>query len=262
MSKSHPYALLLGIGICLLSISCEQDNYEVPELKAKTYSFNIPNRISFNFSQLSENRESIVPYSNTLNLKNISNGDFSGKYAVFAFKDMNQNFENISFIKSDMFDPISPNILSDSITLEMSDNLFSDNNLIASIINFNNEALDHNLNGLYTGELNILIPTSDEVSQPTFVRSLTCTGFIDFEGQFRFFIHNTSEDNIVQIRGNFNTSNQVSGHIMDREANNLSSVMNTENDSFSLTDNNLTGVFVFNENNESRHLELNLTKHN
>lgn len=248
--------------VIFFNISCEQDRFLEPELKPKTYSFNIPNRISFNFSQLSENRESIIPYTNTLTLKNTSNIEFSGRYAIFAFKDVTKDYGNIAFIKYGSFSELPINTLSDSISLEQSNNLFTDDNLIASIINFNNASSDHGLNGFYTGELNIFSPAPDDSSEPTFVRSITCTGFIDFEGQFHFFVHNDSEDNVVHLQGNFNTSNQVSGNILNREANNLSVVTNDADTPFTLIDSNLTGGMLFSENSEARILKFNLSKQN
>lgn len=260
MSKIHLYTFLTGIVICTLMLSCQKDNYEEPELKPKTYSFSLPNKVSFNFSQLSENRESIIPYSNTLNLKNISNTPFSGEYAVFAFKNTSQNYNNIAFIEYGNFDELVTDSISETINLQASDQLFTNDNLLATIISFNDDTSDHSLNGFYAGELNIFSPATDEESEPIFVRSITCTGFIDFEGQFHFFVHNNSENNVVQLTGNFNASNQVSGNILNSEANNLSVVMNDEDTPFDLTNNTLTGHFIFTENSEARLLQFNLTK--
>ena len=262
MSRSYRYVFFLAIGICFLSISCQRDNYEEPKLTPNTYSFNIPNRISFNFSQLSENRTSITPYSNTLVLKNISNSAFSGKYVIFAFQDVTQNYNNSTFIKHGNFAEIATDTISEVISLETSDNLFADDNLIASVLSFDNGESDHSLNGFYSGELNIFAPTTDEETAPIFIRSITCTGFIDFEGQFRFFVHNISEDNVVQLTGNFNSLNQVSGNILNSEANNLSVVINSEEVPFMLVNNSLTGDLLFTENSEARLLKFNLTKQN
>nr|WP_321227404.1 hypothetical protein [uncultured Psychroserpens sp.] len=257
MSKKHLYAvfsLFLSLGIVF---SCENDNYEAPKLVPKTYNFNIPNKVSFNFSQLSENRESVIPYSNTLKIKNISNDNISGEYAVFAFKEMFLNFDNISFIKHGDFSEVLTNTSTDSIILEQSNNLFASENLIASILTFN-DGNDHEFNGFYNGELNVFIPTETDT---TFQRSITCVGTVDYQGKFDFYIQD--EDDIARLKGNFNSDNLISGNILNRSAANLSSIINSQAETLELLGTNLKGYVNFTENNtEARILKFNLTKQN
>lgn len=259
MSRLNNYVLFsIIISACFL-FSCQKDNYEEPEINPKTYSFSIPNKVNFKFSQISENSESVIPYTNTLSIKNVSNNDISGNYVVFAFRDSVINFDNLSFLNHGSFETIATSSASEVLSLENSDDLFNEQNLIASILNFGNPDSDHNLNGLYTGELNIFTTSNDEL---TFIRSITCTGIIDFEGQFQFLIHNPEESDVVRLKGNFNSNNLVSGNILNRIAENLSAVMNVEDEPFILTDSNLTGSLIYTENTEERILKFNLTKQN
>ncbi|EDP71072.1 hypothetical protein FBALC1_01272 [Flavobacteriales bacterium ALC-1] len=258
MIKNHFYALFIGMGICFMTISCEQDSYEEPELKPKTYSFSIPNKVSFNFSQLSENRESIIPYSNTLNIKNISNDVLLIDYVIFSFENDILNYDNLGFIKH-AFTDVSIGSVTDSIMLEQSNIVFTDNNLITSILSFNDDTNDHQFNGLYNGELNVLVPTEIDT---TFQRSITCTGFIDYQGKFNLFIEDEDEDNIVRLKGSFNSDNLISGNILNRTASSFSSVINSPQDTLELDGTNLKGYINYTDNNDVRLLKFNLTKQN
>ncbi len=239
-------------------VSCQEDNYEEPKIVPISYSFNIPNKVSFNFYQQSQNRESIVPYSNTLILKNISNDSLSMDYVLLAFKNDLLNYTNLKFIKQDRVN-INSGIATDSITLETSNTLFSDQNLISAILKFNDSINDHKFNGLYNGELNIFTSTETDT---IFQRSITCVGIIDHQGKFDFFIED--EDNIARLKGNFNSSNLISGDILDRDASNISSILNIEENItvFDSLNINLKGNIKFTENAQERILKFNLTKQN
>ncbi|WP_425076607.1 hypothetical protein [Psychroserpens sp. S379A] len=262
MSKKYCCATFILFLFVAFYTSCQKDNYEEPELIPKTYSFSIPNKISFNFSQLSQNRQSLSPYNNTLTLKNISEIDFSGEYAVFAFKDMNQNFNNISFVKHGSFNEILINTFSDSIYLEASNNLFAENNLIAAILNFGSTESNHTLNGYYSGELNIFSPALDDNSQHIFLSSITCIGIIDYQGKFYFFIQNIDEQSIVSLKGNFNSENLISGSILNINQSVFSQLTNIAEEPFQLNENNFIGSVLFTDNTETRLLKFNLTKQN
>jgi hypothetical protein len=143
----------------------------------------------------------------------------------------------------------------DTITLEQTNMLFTDDNTITSLLNLNNNQ-NHIFNGLYYGELNVF-NDSDE-----FQRTLLCTGFIDYQGKFYFFIENENENDVVRLEGSFNSQNTISGTILNREAANLSTILNSTEVDFSLTDMNLIGEINFTSNTQQRLLKFNLTKQN
>ena len=127
-------------------------------------------------------------------------------------------------------------------------------------MNFNNTQ-NHTFNGLYYGELNVYVPSeTDNTFQ--FQRSLLCTGFIDYQGQFNLFIENESENDVVRLTGIFNSENLISGNILNQDASNLSSIFNNPQGEFTLDGMNLTGDINFRNNTEERILKFNLTKQN
>ncbi|WP_299519104.1 hypothetical protein [Winogradskyella sp.] len=250
----NTFALLI---IFSFYISCEQDNYDEPEIKPNTYSFSFPNKVTFNYSQVSENRESIIPYSNTLNIKNISNESLSFDYVIFSFTNNILNYDNLNFIMQSS-DEVEIDSTTNSVFITQTNTLFTDDNTITSVLNFNNES-DHNLNGLYSGELNILMVTETDT---TFQRSLLCTGLIDYQGLFNFFIENENEDDIVRLTGGLNSENLITGNILNRSSATFSSLTNNPQDTLNLEGANLKGYIDFMDNNEARLLEFNLTKQN
>ncbi len=258
MSQRNLRSAALLIIALISNISCEQDNYEEPTLTPYTFSVNIPNKLNFNFSQISENRDSVIPYSNTLSIKNVSNNALFVDYTIFAFEDDLLNYDNLGFIKH-ASTHVSIDTATDSIILEQSNAIFTDNNLIASILSFNNPANDHQFNGLYNGELNVLVPTETDT---TFQRSLTCTGFVDYRGQFNLFIENEDENDIVRLKGSLNSENLISGNILNRNASSLSAILNSPQDTLELDGTNLKGYINFTNSTQARLLNFNLTKQN
>lgn len=241
--------------------SCQKDNYPNPEKTTKNYSFTIPSKLNFSFKQQAGNGKSILPYSNNLTLTNISNKTIFGEYVIYAFKDDNKIYNNLSFIKSAHIEGLKANESIDSVQLLPTDILFSDNNLIASIINFKDSLNDHKFNGIYTGELNILKPIENK--KPSFIRSITCNGFIDFQGKFNFYTQDSEESNIVSFTGNFNTDDLITGHIKKEDNTILSQLTNIDSlTNTQLSENKLTGHFKFNENSEERILKITLTRQN
>ncbi|MCK8479159.1 hypothetical protein [Psychroserpens algicola] len=258
MSKKLCYAVMSLFMFSVCYYSCEQDHYKEPELVPKTYNFNIPNKANFNFSQISENRSSIIPYTNTLQVKNISDDDFTLDFIVFSFKDDVLNYNNLAFIKQASTE-ITSGSTTDSIALEQTNQLFTNTNVMTSILNFSNPNSDHDFNGLYTGELNVYTPTETDT---TFQRSVTCTGFVDYQGAFNFFIENEDENDVSRLEGSFNSQHLISGNILDRNASNLSAIINSPQDTLQFDDNHLTGYINYTNNTEARLLHFNLTKQN
>lgn len=254
MSQHYLRIIFILFSVLLINTSCEQDRYEEPEINPRIYNFNFPNKFTFNYSQIFEKRESIIPYSNTLLIKNISNSAQSIEYVIFSFKDDLLNYDNLSFIKRSS-ENIEMGNTTDTITLEQTNMLFTDDNTITSLLNLNNNQ-NHIFNGLYYGELNVF-NDSDE-----FQRTLLCTGFIDYQGKFYFFIENENENDVVRLEGSFNSQNTISGTILNREAANLSTILNSTEVDFSLTDMNLIGEINFTSNTQQRLLKFNLTKQN
>lgn len=252
MRKNYLYTpvLLLLIGIVL--VSCQYDDYENPDLKPINYSYTIPNRISFDFSQLSAYSTSIIPYNNSLSLKNMADSAMTSEFVVFAFESDVKNYSTLSFIERGNVWNLNIQDSLGGIPLLQTNVEFTDNNVIASILNFNDSLADHSLNGFYTGELNI--HTEEEV----FIKSVTCTGFIDYQGKFKFFVEDGNEDNIVVLQGNINSDNLISGNILKRDGNPLSPITNIATDTLNLDGTHLSGKIALNENSDARILEFNL----
>ncbi|RZJ48635.1 MAG: hypothetical protein EOO44_20520 [Flavobacterium sp.] len=256
MRKSHLYVIMFFLSLCISFSSCQNDSYSEPELTPKKYSYIIPNKISFDFSQQSENSSSIIPYNNSLILKNIGDSNISGEFIVLAFDSNEKNYNNLSFIERGDILSLRKNESEASIQMEQTNLVFSDQNVVASILNFNDAISDHKLNGFYKGELNIY--TNDN----EFVKSLTCTGYIDYQGKFMFFVEENDEDNIVVLEGNINTGNMISGKILKRDGTNLSPIVNITSDLLNLNGMNLSGKVSITEESNERILQFNLTHQN
>ena len=256
MSKNHLYINVFFLSLFVFFSSCQNDKYLVPELTPKKYSYIIPNRISFDFSQQSKNSSSIIPYNNSLVLKNIGDSGISGEFIVLAFNNNEKNYHNLSFIERGDILSLSKNESRADIQMEQTSLLFSDNNLIASILNFNDAISDHKLNGFYKGELNVYTGDNE------FLKSLTCTGYIDYQGKFMFFVEEDDEDNIVVLQGNINTGNMISGKILKSDGTNLSPIVNITSDLLNLNGTNLSGKVSFTEESNGRIIQFNLTHQN
>ncbi len=256
MRKSYLYINIFFLSLCVFFSSCQNDTYSEPELTPKKYSYIIPNRISFDFSQQSKNSNSIIPYNNSLILKNIGDSDISGEFIVLAFDSNEKNYNNLSFIERGDILSLSKNESQAEITIEQTNLLFSDNNVIASILNFNDAISDHKLNGFYKGELNIYTVDNE------FLKSVTCTGYIDYQGKFMFFVEENDEDNIVVLQGNINTGNLISGKILKRNGTNLSPIVNITSDLLNLNGTTLSGKVSITEESNERILQFNLTHQN
>ncbi|MEM6718897.1 MAG: hypothetical protein AAF611_06270 [Bacteroidota bacterium] len=254
MSQLYLRTIAVLVAIVLFNTSCEQDRYEEPELNPSIYNFNFPNKLTFNYSQVFQKRESVIPYTNTLRIKNISNDSQSVEFVIFSFKDDLLNYDNINFIKHSS-ESIEIGNTTEPIALAQTNTLFTNNNTITSLLNSNNSQ-NHIFNGLYRGELNVY-DDSDE-----FQRTLLCTGFIDYQGKFYFFIENENENDIVRLEGSFNSQNTISGTIFNREAVTLASISNDSEVDFSLTNMNLTGDINYTNNAQQHLLQFNLTKQN
>ena len=256
MRKTHLYVNMFFLSLCVFFNSCQNDQYSEPELTPKKYSYIIPNRISFDFSQQSKNSNSIIPYNNSLILKNIGDSDISGEFIVLAFDKNEKNYNNLSFIERGDILNLSKNESQTDITIEQTNLLFSDSNVIVSILNFNDAISDHKLNGFYKGELNIYTIDNE------FLKSVTCTGYIDYQGKFMFFVEDNDEDNIVVLQGNINTENLISGKILKRDGTNLSPIVNISSDLLSLNGKTLSGKVSITEESNERILQFNLTHQN
>lgn len=256
MSKSYLYINVFFLSLFVFFSSCQNDTYSEPELTPKKYSYIIPNRISFDFSQQSKNSSSIIPYNNSLILKNIDDSDISGEFIVLAFNNNEKNYNNLSFIERGDILNLRKNESQADIQMEQTNLLFSDKNVIASILNFNDAISDHKLNGFYKGELNIYTVNNK------FLKSVTCTGYIDYQGKFMFFVEDDDEDNIVVLQGNINTENLISGKILNRNGSNLSSIVNITSDLLSLNGTTLSGKVSITEESNERMLQFNLTHQN
>ncbi len=237
--------------------SCEQDDYEFPE--PISYRFNIPNKVSFIFKQQSMLSNNIIPYSNSLDIINISDNVLSGNYVLFSFLNEQQSYNNLEFIKRGHLDNIQPNDTLKGVVLQESNALFSDNNLTSAILNFNNEITNHPLNGYYSGVINLL---EDDESSITFLRTLNCIGYIDYLGHFEFFTINNDESLIARLRGNFNTDNSVFGNIIQNNGMTLSSLENVDNSILQLNMTNLSGDLSYTENSQEFILRFNLNQQN
>ncbi|MBE8726118.1 hypothetical protein C4F50_14365 [Flavobacterium sp. KB82] len=243
------------LSLCIYFSSCQNDNYSEPQLIPKKYSYIIPNKISFDFSQQSENSSSIIPYTNGLVLKNIGDSNISGEFIVLSFESNEKNYHNLSFIKRGDILSLRKNE-SQAFQMEQTNLLFSDDNVVASILNFNDAISDHKLNGFYKGELNIYTDDNE------FLKSLTCTGYIDYQGKFMFFVEEDDEDNIVVLQGNINTGNMISGKILKSDGTNLSPIVNITSDLLNLNGTTLSGKVSFTEESNERMLQFNLTHQN
>lgn len=189
-------------------------------------------------------------------LKNIGDSDISGEFIVLAFDSNEKNYNNLSFIERGDILSLSKNESQAEITIEQTNLLFSDNNVIASILNFNDAISDHKLNGFYKGELNIYTVDNE------FLKSVTCTGYIDYQGKFMFFVEENDEDNIVVLQGNINTGNLISGKILKRNGTNLSPIVNITSDLLNLNGTTLSGKVSITEESNERILQFNLTHQN
>lgn len=256
MRKTHLYINMFFLSLCIFFSSCQNDTYLEPQLTPKKYSYIIPNRISFDFSQQSKNSNSIIPYNNSLILKNIGDSDISGEFIVLAFDNNEKNYNNLSFIKKGDILNLRKNESQTDITMEQTNLLFSDSNVIVSILNFNDAISDHKLNGFYKGELNIYTVDNE------FLKSVACTGYIDYQGKFMFFVEEDDEDNIVVLQGNINTGNLISGKILNRNGTNLSSIVNITSELLSLNGTTLSGKVSITEESNERILQFNLTHQN
>ncbi|MFC0780036.1 hypothetical protein [Flavobacterium sp. HJSW_4] len=256
MRKIHLYVNMLFLSLCVSFSSCQNDNYLEPEVIPKKYSYIIPNRISFDFSQQSKNSNSIIPYNNSLILRNIGDSNISGEFIVLAFDSNEKNYNNLSFIKRDDILSLGKNKSLADIQMEQTNLLFSDENVVASILNFNDAISDHKLNGFYKGELNIYTDDNE------FLKNLICTGYIDYQGKFMFFVEEDDEDNIVVLEGNINTGNWISGKILKRDGTNLSPIVNITTDLLNLNGTNLSGKVSITEESNDRILQFNLTHQN
>lgn len=257
MTRSYTFVATLLLFSFLGIISCQKDNFTEPEITPNNYIFNIPNTIRFEFSQISQNRISIIPYTNRLSIKNNSNTTLSGDYTLFVFKSNEKNYGNLAFIKKSDFSNIETNASLNDISLEETATLFSDENTIVSILNLNNTTTNHSFGGLYIGELNIFTATDT-----TFVKSVTCIGIIDITGRFNIFSQNEDENNIVHLKGVFNSDNLISGSILKRDNTLFSPISNIDSETLQLDNNNLTGNTKFSDNNQEHLLNFNLTKQN
>lgn len=255
MRKIRLYVIMFFLSFCVFFSSCQNDSYLEPEVTPKKYSYIIPNKISFDFSQQSENSSSVIPYSNSLVLKNIGDSNISGEFIVLAFDSNEKNYNNLSFIeRGDILSLRKKE--SQAFQMEQTSLLFSDENVVASILNFNDAVSDHKLNGFYKGELNVYTDDNE------FVKSLTCTGYIDYQGKFMFFAEEDDEDNIVVLEGNINTGNMISGKILKRDGTNLSPIVNITSDLLNLNGTNLSGKVSITEESNERILQFNLNHQN
>ncbi|WP_303316374.1 hypothetical protein Q4Q34_06095 [Flavivirga abyssicola] len=258
MNRSHYYFISITLISTIGFLSCQKDNFSELEMTPIEYLFNIPNKIHFKLSQQSENSTSKIPYSNSLNIKNIGNDTISVNYTIFAFKSNIKNYNNIAFIKEDSISNLVKNDTTSTIPLHRSNILFSKENTIISILSFKEENKDHPLNGLFNGELNVFDFTETDT---TFLRSVTCTGVIDYQGRFNLFTQDVDEENIVYIKGNFNSNNYISGEIKNNEGTSLSQLVNIENQLLQLVDTKtIEGSIKFTENSEERILKVSLTR--
>ncbi len=257
---SYRSVALYTILICIM-LSCEQDRYEAPISTPKTYSFTIPGKISFDFSQQSMNSATIIPYTNSANLRNLGNDPISGDYIILSFTEDTLDYTHLGFIEQGTFENIQTNDTLSGILLQPSDILFSDDNLIAAIVNFNDPTSDHPLNGHYTGEFNIYTP-ADNSNPETFVKTINAMGFVDYLGRFNFFNIDNTEDAIVRLTGDLNASNLISGNIWQRDTTVLSVLGNIEGSALMLSSEDvLTGDLGFTENNQEFILRFNLNQH-
>ncbi|MDO5971543.1 hypothetical protein Q4Q35_17200 [Flavivirga aquimarina] len=258
MNRSNYYFISIALISLIGFLSCQKDSFPEPETTPLVYSFNIPNKIHFKLSQQSENSSSKIPYSNSLNIKNIGNDIISANYAIFAFKNNSKNYNNLAFIKEDSISNLVKNDTTSSISLHQSNTLFSKENTIISVLNFNEENKDHPFNGLFRGELNVFNVTETDT---TFLRSITCTGVVDYLGEFNLFTQDEDEENIVYIKGNFNSDYYISGKIINNEGASLSQLVNIETQLLKLIDKNtIEGSIKFTENSEERILKVSLTR--
>lgn len=245
----------------IFCISCQEDNFEDLKIVPKVYTFNVPSKIAFNFAQKAGSSNSVIPYSNSLSIINMDNKDISVEYSIFSFNSDSKVHSNLTFIENKNIDNLKINDSINNIPLQSTSTIFSGNNLIISIINFNDESNDHLFNGMYNGELNIYKPVENK--DPIFIRSITCVGLIDYQGKFNFFTQDIEESNIISLNGNFNSNNLVTGSIKKNDGTILSQL--TKIDTLSITqlmENKLIGNFKFNENNEERILNCKLTRKN
>ncbi|MEC3906458.1 hypothetical protein VOI54_05480 [Tamlana sp. 2201CG12-4] len=258
MKTSNFFKVAIVLVVLSFNNSCQKDSFTEPNATVREFSYNIPGKIKFRFSQQSGNSNAIRPYTNTLSLFNLDDNTLSFEYAIFSFDNDNKIYANLGFVKQESVTDLKANDSITSITLQANNIVFSDTNLLVSILALNNKDNNHGLNGIYTGELNILKPVAD--SDPEFIRSLSCTGFIDYQGKFNFFIQDREEIDISRINGNFNSDNLISGNIKKSDDSVFSQLKNVSSIQTQLSDKALTGQFMFTENNEERLLDCKLTR--
>ena len=260
---------LLSFGLLLIilvvTLSCQNDDFTKPEIEPKAYTFNLINKLRFDFYQLSQTTENIGPYTNSLIVNNISGGDLSANFLIWSFSSTIRNYENLSFLTEASTGMLVSNDSVSITALEASDSLFSDNNLIVSVLNFN-DANDHPFNGLYSGELNVysIIDPNSELSEDNllFVKSVPCSGSIDYQGTFHLFSQDATETNVSYLRGNFNSSNLITGDISKSDGSNLSQLVNIPGGNLMLENGNLSGYAQYLEGSDARILEFNITNQN
>ena len=235
----------------LFMFCCQKDEYKAPEILPKTYSYSILNKLRFDISQLSETSENIGPYKNTLAISNIGNDPLSGKTVLWSFSTTKFNYDNLNSQTELSISSLGVGETGPEVSFEPSDFLFTDSNLIISVLSFNDTITDHEFHGLYNGELNIY--ETDSV----FVKSVACIGSIDYQGKFHLFIDDDTEENIGYLKGNFNSNNLITGSILKKDGTNLSQIENS--DTLVLDSTNLRGYSKYVENSTVRLLEFNLT---
>lgn len=242
--------------LCFLFQSCQNDDDEINSKQSVpiNYSFKIPNKLNFNFYQKSASIYTATPYSNILSINNISSSKITSNINLFAFKNDTLNYENLFFIKEYSFSDLAENDTLHNILLEDSNTLFSKKNLIISILNINNNK--HMFSGFYSGELNVY-----DANQ-VFLRSLRCTGTVDYQGEFNFFTEQDNEVEIVFIKGSFNSVNLISGKILNNVNDVFSQIKNDNNTLLQLNGNQLKGQVIFTNNGQDQLLEFNIIKQN
>ena len=214
----------------------------------------ILNKLRLDISQLSETSENIGPYKNTLTISNIGNNPISGRAVLWSFSTAILNYDNLRSQTELPIDPIAAGETGPEVSFEKSEVLFTDDNLIVSVLSLNDPNTDHEFHGLYNGELNIYETDS------SFVKSVSCMGSIDYQGKFHLFIDDDTEENIGYLKGNFNSNNLITGGILKKDGTNLSQIENSN--TLVLDSTNLRGYSKYVENSTVRLLEFNLTNQN
>lgn len=267
------YLSILAL-VCIIIHAC-QENPNVSTLndvKPINYNFNVLNTLEFNFQQKSESVLKVIPYSNSFTITNVGDTQIEAlNLGIYAFSKKDTfSSKNISFINNMLLSNLEVGSTSNIISLSNNEHLFNDDNLIISIENFNNQ--NHSLSGSYKGEINIydvVIASADTTK--VFSKSFLSRGTIDYRGRFYFLIEDSNETNISYLRGNFNTSDKVTGHIKTNVNTNYSTIQTevlTDKVQQKIElikdmngkDSILNGDLFFTNNNQQHLLEFNLNK--